>query len=188
MRDFCPFRQATPFSQILNNDIVASVTALLFSRCPTAVRRFVVAVIVDAVDGQIVPVAVGHGPGVEIAKHIPFRAYADAARAIILPIRGLWIGAALLHAFPNVIDAGFGQAEIGNDVVLIAAAAFDTASAQLVPANGCDVPTIAAAKPIGPVPFVPLRRLAHDGQPPKALACKVVILAQNKTSIRSLRG
>ena len=80
---------AAPFGQALRHTIKGdtdrdpAVIHLPGPRNPSAIRRRVVAVDVDALDGKVVTIAVGKGPLTETLVVLPFTAHADSTVSIV---------------------------------------------------------------------------------------------------------
>jgi hypothetical protein len=80
------------------------IQCLLLRGGPTAVARFVVAVVVDAINRKSI------GPlahvGKELFKRIPSSAYRNSPSSIVLKVLTAWIGASFNHSSPNTISFG----------------------------------------------------------------------------------
>lgn len=81
-----------------------SVLGLLLHGDPPAVRRLIVPIIVNTVNGQIVPVAVRHSPIPERREIMqPFIADGDTAPTVAVIVLMPFISASLLHTMPDAV-------------------------------------------------------------------------------------
>ena len=100
------------------------VAALLCYRNPMTIIRTVTLVVVDAVNGQIVPIPMGHRPPLECSKiGKPFGAYGDPPAAIIFVIAFCGVVAPAFHVVPNAVKSCFSAAVDGIYVFSEASAA-----------------------------------------------------------------
>src|SRR5690606_4256785 len=74
-------------------------------RRPATVARLVIAVVVDAVDGEAGLVSVGHSPLMEGTEVVPFLRDANATSAVAVVRAVVGIRAAVLHAGPHAVQA-----------------------------------------------------------------------------------
>lgn len=86
-----------------------SVSSLLTSRRPSAVLRCVIAIVVDAVNGESGLVAVSECPAFKTREVFsPIVADTDPSGSVPDPVFGIGITTALAHACPNVPERGPG--------------------------------------------------------------------------------
>ncbi len=86
------------------DSIAALVATRRFPRGPSAIARFVIAVVVDAVN--LHPFGAFSKIAQERRKFLPCPVISDAPTTVVLKLRGVWIGAALLHRIPRSISSG----------------------------------------------------------------------------------
>ena len=86
-------------------DRVPLIGSLLGPCSPPAIARFVIAVYVDAVDGQALAIAAGYGPNAKGRVVVPLRANADTATAVVFEIVARFVGAAPPHFEPSPVQA-----------------------------------------------------------------------------------
>lgn len=83
----------------------SAIIVLFFRRCPPTVGRLVVTVIVDAVDGKVIGIAVGIRPVSERLELLPLFADLNASAAVAVEGVMVFVLASTLHAFPDSIKA-----------------------------------------------------------------------------------
>ena len=96
---FRPCREALGPPVVLDDDICPTIPALLFMSSPSAIPRFVVSVIVDAVQGC----ALWSWPHVVakcLKRRAPSVAHHNATTTIVAVLRVLFSVAAISHSFP----------------------------------------------------------------------------------------
>jgi hypothetical protein len=153
------------------------IALLLRAGGPTAVARFVVAIVVDAVQrmiGRWAPAHIGQKVFVGAAPPV---AYRDTASAVItVALVGLGV-AAFQHAAPRpklggpASSARFavrGQ-HLAEAVFVVAAAALRESSPQASAGNDTLSAAVAPTQPMGAGVVSP--RASHDRQPAVALSC-----------------
>jgi hypothetical protein len=162
----------------------AAITSLFGTRCPAAIARLVIPVIVDTIKRQIAW-RVAH-IGVEVGERQPALADCDAATAIVYVPLMLGVRAAHAHLGPNVIDPTARLAVRGGvprlaSGFLTGFFATDTAARISVPAQQarfvdlCLPSAITAAEPM-----YLMVKAAWDAfnyrKPSKALRCEIAKL------------
>ena len=101
---FAPFRKTSSFSTYRNKDITAGIPSLLFSRGPTAVAGFVVAVLIGpTVNGVVFAGTLAH-VGKEVVKRVsPTVANYNATSAIAVVSNVIGIVTPGTHSIPSVV-------------------------------------------------------------------------------------
>jgi len=139
---------AEPSPRRADQDCPARVARLFSPRCPMAIVRFVVTVIVDAIEGK--PWAPSR-PHVrpEHLEALPPLAYANATPTVISETSYLRVLASEPHAFPNSVDGmRLTHAVRAGPVPAIAPTACDGAVQYWIPANLFHSAAIAAHKDV----------------------------------------
>ena len=94
-------------SVISQTPVYCHVVHLLFLRRPAAILRAVIAVYVNAVNGQIIGVTAFHGPRSEHGIIVPFRTDFYALSSVLLPPLVCGFAATAAHIFPRLIKPFF---------------------------------------------------------------------------------
>ena len=89
-----PLSQWLAFAPGCENERPGGVTQVFSQWYPVAVRRLVVAIVVNAVNGESIFVSMGKRPGSEDVEFVPFSTDSDASAAVVPVVRGLRLVAA----------------------------------------------------------------------------------------------
>jgi len=120
---------------------------------------------IDAVDGQVLPIAVGQRPVAEDGIVAPL--VADIDMLVVFPA----FAGALPHAAPDVVQAGSGFSvpvvPLGGDFAIVAATGFGVSSAEVGSRHDEFIAAGASTEPMRV--FVGMVE-GNDGEPPKGLA------------------
>lgn len=75
--------QSEELAAIFDEDVLPGVVALFLWRAPAAVVRLIVAIVVDAIQSQLVAISVGKSPAPEALKVVfPFVANTDPPASV----------------------------------------------------------------------------------------------------------
>ena len=155
---------------------LSPMSRLLFPGAPLAIARFVVAVIVDAIEGEPErPLA--HVREKSFERVAPTIADGDAATAVIAPVLMPGVKAALLHRIPTAIGWRGGAVrrmamrQSGKILAAKTSAACRMVRQQRNASNECFGSAIAPAGPISVI-SVAVRKVLHN-QSTDATACNI---------------
>lgn len=146
-------------------DVCTPVIALFFNRGPPAIIRAIVTIVVNAVNGQIILISVGHGPIMERNKiRTPFLAYLYATSAVSVVSCIMFIITPCFHVLPDVVNpcspnlkSGLCKlpAPIAQDKVFLILFLFQAttrancAALQAIRTNNFHISTVTLTDPIG---------------------------------------
>ena len=160
------------------------IGSLLLHRSPAAIVRAVTLAIINAVDCQIVPVAMGHGPISKSSEVMePFGANRYTASPVIFIILRIGIVATGFHCAPYPIKTCFFASVTASAVshtsislygqfMSIASTALGISRAQISPSHNGYFPAVALASPHGLSNAIFTCSL-YNSQPPEPLTCQV---------------
>lgn len=155
----------------------ASVSHLFGACRPSAITRFVVSVVVDAVQAV---------SGTRLAAHVikkgcvgmkPTVAYSDSTAAVVHPVFSGAVAAPPSHVFPCPVFDGPSVAmsliSLACAIGLKASAALSVACAQSITRDSNQASTEASAAPLDQSSTVSLFRCVHHRQATEDLSCDV---------------
>jgi hypothetical protein len=105
-RDTIGFRDFSPRLPVTTNGNVAAISGLCFARSPRAIVRRVAIGVVESLNGQVIGVAVGNGPSMEVRKRRPRFANGDAFPTVVRIAR---FPAPGVHVLPANMQARSGH-------------------------------------------------------------------------------
>ena len=191
-------KNTTPFGHVFSDavkrewSIVAFVVRLLLLRRPSAIRGFVIAVSVNAVNGMKRRWPVPH-VGKKPSKIIPFLANGNTSSAVVFKGFALLIQASLAHARPNAVFGRMGQVVFPVSIPQLVSeetsATGRYSDAQTMRSDRFKFAAIAKALP----PFLAVRVNAlwpignvKRNQPSKSLPCQVVRFSHDSIISQSM--
>lgn len=153
-----PIRQAVAL--FIDNDLPGSsgIAPLLLPGGPPAISGFVVAIIVDAVNGMAAGRPTSHVAEERLEGLRPFVTDPNASSSVVREVPTLWIGASLLHGSPGTHFSrglpahAFAMRRIGTDAIesnltLATPARCRSAAAQVSKRSNTLAPAITEAAP-----------------------------------------
>lgn len=131
----CPIHERHGAPIVRQNSCGSLVSSLLFHRCPTAIARFVVAVVVLAFNSH--PSWTLTHVGKEVSEVSPSLADGDSPAAVMFERFAVWIAAPLNHRVPGHVHAGL------RHPVLLAVAATTLDCPKVLLVHSVEVSTVA---------------------------------------------
>ena len=126
------------------------IPLLLFCR-PSAIRRFIITIVIYAIYREVILVTVTHRPLIERLKDLPFFANFDSSTTVIFVVAVLFVGASNLHAPPNAAKSGIAfsvsDSVFSGGIFLETAARLSESSAEMASSNKSGGPTVASTLP-----------------------------------------
>lgn len=105
-----PIHNTKAYAVYFNKDVISFISGLFRWRCPAAISRFVIAIIVNAIDGMLRRRPRSH-VGVEVFKTFePSLADVDAASPVYRKFLVLWIVAFIMQSRPSRVLGRFAHA------------------------------------------------------------------------------
>ena len=153
-----------------------SPTHVLTAREPATVGRFVVPIVVDAVDRQSFLVSVVHRPAAKWLKCLPFLADPDAASAVAMPRSMFDVAASVLHAVPQMIELRVRSSMCGEalprHLVMQTTARTVVSRSQVFTSRISNFSTVTSTRPNNRA-ISPFRSASDHCEPTKALSSQI---------------
>lgn len=159
-----------------------AVSSLLRLRCPTAIRRLVVAVVIDTIQGMLWRRLASHVSQEVLERCAPSLTDRDSAPSVVCPRSSFSIKAATLHVgprpifrrLPSVANLSVTQASFSSFAQLTKETATTSCrSASQVPRHNRSFFSAVAQADPAHVTMVPIGRARQHYKPPEALANQV---------------
>ena len=158
----------------------AGVVGLLFARCPAAVARLVVPIVIDALQRVLWRGLVAH-IGVKVFKLAPAFADANAAPSVPLKVLMLWIIAPMKHRIPSVMNWMSGHAVRHPQT----STRLRVVAPKLLSAHDGDRAAVTSTKPISAFLIVG-RMETDDSEPIKSLSSQIYAFTLHGTYFNSI--